>query len=82
MIIPSKFHSALSALQALVIQARFMAYKQEDYIKIVVLLDYAEILVKLIMSDEDQTILFIKILEEIANKHSNYYALEKFNSND
>jgi hypothetical protein len=81
MIIPSKFHNALSALQALIIQARFMAYKQEDYTKIVIFLGYAETLIKLIMSDEDQTASFRKILEEIANKHNNYYALEKFDNN-
>ena len=80
MIHPDKFNEALLALQALIIKAREMACKQEDYREIANILDYAEELPRLIVSDKDQTELFRNILVEIAERHNSYYALQRFDN--
>ncbi len=71
---------ALYALQGVLVKARNMAYKKEDYSKIAELLDYAEELPWLLASDDNRTKEFKEAIAQIAKKFNCYYVLQSLES--
>jgi hypothetical protein len=68
MIKPEKFKGALYALHYIMVQARWMAYQNEESKKIAKLLDWGEILPSFISSSEDHTERFRQYLQAIAHE--------------
>ena len=68
MIKPEKVKSALSALQAILVRARFMAQTKEPHEDIAMLMDYAEYLPQLFLSEEDMTEMYRKCLQGAAER--------------
>ena len=66
MIKPEKVPNALYALQGVLIHARMMAYEGAPHKKLAGILDAAEILPRLIASDEDETERFRRYVEGIS----------------
>jgi hypothetical protein len=62
MIRKEKFNQAHYAPHQIFVRARFMAYTKESYDDIALLLDYAEILPRFFVSEEDETEEFRKYL--------------------
>ena len=69
MIRSEKYVKALSALQQIIIRARFLASKEEQMTKAVGLLDAAEELPRLIADDEDRTEEFAVALQAISERY-------------
>jgi hypothetical protein len=69
MIRSDKYVKALSALQQIIIRARFLASKEEQMAKVVGLLDAAEELPRLIADDEDRTEEFAAALQAISERY-------------
>ena len=69
MIRAEKYTQALTALQQIIIRARFLAYKEEEHSKIAELLDGAEYLPQLILAKEDCTESYAAALKEISEAH-------------
>ena len=69
MIRSEKYVKALSALQQIIIRARFLASKEEQATKVVGLLDAAEELPRLIADDEDRTAEFAAALQAISERY-------------
>lgn len=83
MIIENKQKKAISAIHRILVLARFMAYKNEPTTKIARILDYAEILPALILSDEDRTEEFRIHLQGLASEFpAGLGILQEFNQND
>jgi len=55
MVKPEKIKSALYALHLILVRARFMALTKEPLEDVAMLLDYAEILPQMFVSEEDMT---------------------------
>jgi hypothetical protein len=75
MIRAEKYTQALTALQQIIIRARFLAYKEEDHSKIAELLDWAEYLPQLIIATEDRTESYAAVLKDISEKHPYCYGI-------
>jgi len=69
MIRPEKYVKALSALQQVIIRARFLASKEEHRNKVAGLLDAAEVLPRMIAEAEDRTEEFAASLREISERY-------------
>ncbi|MCI0387593.1 MAG: hypothetical protein MOB07_02315 [Acidobacteria bacterium] len=69
MIRSEKYVKALSALQQIIIRARFLASKEEQKTKVVGLLDAAEELPRMIADDEDRTETFAAALQAISERY-------------
>ena len=69
MIQPEKYSKALSALQQIIIRARFLASKENQMPKVVGLLDAAEELPQLIADAEDRTAEFATALRAISERY-------------
>lgn len=69
MIQSEKYVLALSALQQVIIRARFLATKEGQMTKVVDLLDAAEELPRLIADDEDRTAEFAAALQAISERY-------------
>lgn len=69
MIRSDKHVAALSALQQVIIRARFLAAKEEQMAKVVGLLDAAEELPRLIADEEDRTTEFAAALQAISERY-------------
>ncbi len=69
MIQPEKYSQALSALQQVIIRARFLASKENQMAKVVGLLDAAEELPQLIGDAEDRTTEFAIALQAISERY-------------
>lgn len=69
MIQPEKYSKALSALQQIIIRARFLASKENQMPKVVGLLDAAEELPQLIADVEDRTAEFATALQAISERY-------------
>jgi hypothetical protein len=78
MIEQSKYKNALMAVHAVVIHAKQISYEQENHKEIGELLDIAEYLVTLIMTEEDRTACFRQQLGLIAQQFSYYLPVQKF----
>jgi hypothetical protein len=78
MIAPEKLHNAYYALQAVLVQARFLAYKPENAKQVAGLLDYAEYLPWLMACKSDETARFRANLEEVATRYKCAYILQRF----
>jgi hypothetical protein len=78
MIKEEKFQNALYALQALLIQARSMAYEKVDHKRLAELLDDAEELPQLIAVAEDKTDDFKAALTELSKQYHCPYVLQQF----
>ncbi len=70
MIDSNKLHSAIKAIQDLIIEARNLAYLNQPTEKIADLLDGVEYLPGLILLQEDKTEWFESYLEEICTKYN------------
>lgn len=68
MIKPEKAKPALSALHLILTRARFMALQKESPEDIATLLDYAEYLPQLLLSDEDVTEMYRGTLQDVAER--------------
>lgn len=69
MLHPGKVNAALRAIHLLAVQARFMAQNEEPYGSIARLLDYVEMLPRLVASRQDETETFRAYLQEAARLH-------------
>ena len=69
MIQPEKYNKAMSALQQVIIRARFLASKENQVTKLVGLPDAAEALPPLIAADEDRTEEFASALQAISERY-------------
>ncbi|MFA7234962.1 MAG: hypothetical protein WC076_12720 [Terrimicrobiaceae bacterium] len=65
MITPKKLHKALEAIQGVMVEARRMAYANEDQQHIAKLLDHGEYLPGLLLEDRDATKEFEDYLKAI-----------------
>jgi len=79
MIKPEKLNDAFYALHLVLVEARFMAYKNEPSEKIAIMLDYAEALPRLMVSQDDMTENFRQYLTAIIDRcPSCAHILDKF----
>jgi len=79
MIDPKKLSAAIRAIQDIIIQARLMAYQQESFEKLAVLLDHAEYLPGLMLEEDDRTQNFADYLAQIGRQFPKcQYAVERF----
>ena len=69
MIRPEKHLQALTALQQVIVRARFLAQKAEQHDLIASLLDEAEYLPQLIAATEDRTESFASALQSISENY-------------
>jgi hypothetical protein len=83
MISAEKASLALKAIHELIIQARFMAYNDQDHRVIAELLDYTELLPCLILEQSDRTKEFREVLAQIADTFPICgAALQRFDENE
>ena len=81
MIAREKYKNAVYAIHLILVRARFMAYKGEPYEDIANILDYAEILPRYLISDEDETNSFLRNLEGLSEQYPFCsHILEQFKS--
>ncbi len=78
MIRQDKFENALYALQNVLVFARTMAYKGKTHKEIADILDSAEYLPYLVVSEKDETENFRNHLLSIADKHGCHSCIERF----
>ena len=69
MIRPEKYSHALTALQQVIVRARFLAQKAEPHDLIASLLDEVEYLPQLIAATEDRTESFASALQSISENY-------------
>ena len=67
MIDTGKYNQALQALHRVLIEARFMAYQGQDAATIARVLDWAELLPRLLAAEEDKTSEYRNTLAAIAD---------------
>lgn len=81
MIAKEKYKSAVYAIHLIFVKARFWAYTEESHSDIGRLLDCAEILPEMLVSNKDETEAFTKSIEDIVLKFpSCSYILDRYNS--
>lgn len=80
MIDSAKLDHALRSIQAVIIQARRMAYRGDSHNKIASVLDDADHLFNLLCEKDDNTLKFRDILVAISERYDCIFVLEKFDS--
>lgn len=81
MIREDKYRHALYALHQIFVRARFMAYTEETYKDIGIIMDYAERMPGFLASDEDETEQFRQYLEVIIERFPQLtYIIQRFDS--
>ncbi len=78
MITPEKLRNAFYAMQALLIHARFLAYKPDKAKQVVDMLDSAEYLPWLMACQSDETVRFREVLESVSKRYGCAYILQRF----
>jgi hypothetical protein len=83
MIQQNKTKAALLAINAVLVRARYLAYKKEPVERIAQILDVAELLPMLILRDEDMTTSFREHIAGLAQQDAGFKtALQKFDAED
>ena len=83
MISPEKLSNALYSLHLILVKVRFMAYNNEPFADIVIILDYAEMLPRLIASKENMTEEFRHYISALTDRYPSFsHILEKFDQPD
>ena len=78
-----KQNQALQALHRVLIEARLMAYEEQDSAKMADVLDWAELLPRLLAAEEDKTSEYRSTLAAIAENHPRFApALTAFESGE
>ena len=78
-----KYNQALQALHRVLVEARFMAYEGQDSTKVADVLDWAELLPRLLAAEEDKTSEFRNTLAAIAEADPRFAdALSAFDSGE
>lgn len=81
MIRPEKITSALYALHLILVRARFLALRRESPEDVATLLDYAEALPRMFVSDEDMTETYREYIQGVAEQFPYCrYILDKFDA--
>ena len=81
MIRPEKITSALYALHLILVRARFLALRRESPEDVATLLDYAEALPRMFMSEEDMTETYREYIQGVAEQFPYCrYILDKFDA--
>lgn len=78
MIETNRLQSCIKALQAIVIQARLLAYKGDSHQTIAGILDDADYLFNLLQEKDDNTLKFRDILVIISERYDCAFVLERF----
>ncbi|MEZ4473285.1 MAG: hypothetical protein R3F60_21360 [bacterium] len=83
MIRTNKHHQAISAIQAVLIGLRTMAYEKVDHNELAWILDVAEFLPALMLEPTDRTDAFRGSLADLAARYPSFnWALERFDKED
>jgi hypothetical protein len=83
MIQQNKARAALLAINAVLVRARYLAYKKEPLERIARILDIAELLPMLILRDEDMTHSFREHIAGLSQLDPGFkLALQKFDAED
>jgi hypothetical protein len=83
MIRANKTKAALLAIHAVLVRARYLAYKKEPVERIARILDIAELLPMLILRDEEMTDTFREHIAGLSQLDPGFkLALQKFDSED
>lgn len=73
--------AALRALQAVLVQLRWLAYQREPHERLAELLDCAEYLPQLLADPDDRTREFRDALADLARRHAGFtLALDRFDA--
>ena len=83
MIKPEKNNSALYALHLILVRARFLVLKRESLDDVAVLLDYAEAMPRMFVSEKDETDTYRDYLAGLNDRFPDWrYILEQFDAPD
>jgi hypothetical protein len=72
MIRPDKLKGAMNALNKILVRARYMACGKEPHERIAEVLDAAELLPMLVISEKDETGVFGGMLEDLARSYPDF----------